>query len=219
MKLNDLAFFIASLWYCGFVAIGAQEAPSNSYGEAVVSTILRLDENVTFYCDIRDFPPVIGKDMPVRLKSLRAARTPQENQKLLVYLNDLLFSKEKPVTSIVLKDIQRGSPFCLMANIEVDGKDLCDLLVEQGLARKVVEVSGSETTTQSVVTVPETDEPSSSAGESAQAVSYVCSKSSKVYHRSTCSHVKRMDMSKALTFATSQEAAATGRRPCKTCNP
>jgi len=191
--------------------------PPQSYGQAVVSAVLRLDEHVTFYCDIQDFPSVVGKNMPVRLKSLKPAATPQENRKLLIFLNDLLFSKDKPVTSILLKDIERGKPFCLMANIVVDGKDLCDLLIEQNLARKVVEV-GSAATTQNVVTASEASEQTAASGES-QPITYVCSKSSKVYHRSTCSHAKRMDMSKALTFATSTEAAASGRRPCKTCNP
>lgn len=210
---------IISICFASFAAPAADPSkPADSYGQAVVAAVLRLDENVTFYCDILDFPPVIGKNMPVRLKTLKPAQSAPENLKLLVFLNGLLFSKDKPVKSILLKDIERGNPFCLMANIEVDGKDLCDLLVEQKLARKVVEV-GDNVPGQNVITVSETGESSAASGGSEQMVTYVCSKSSKVYHRSTCSHAKRMDMSKALVFATSGEAAATGRRPCKTCNP
>lgn len=196
------------------------KASDISYGEAVVTNILRLDENVTFYCDIQDFPAIIGKNMPVRIKSLRQARTPQENLKLLVFLNDLLFSKNKPVSKIVLKGIERGEAFCLMAEIEVDGRDLCDLLVEQKLAQKITVVRGTEAGN---ITASETsslaNSPTQPQNESPQSITYVCSKSSKVYHRSTCPHAKRLDMSKAITFASSEEAAKTGRRPCKTCNP
>jgi micrococcal nuclease len=188
-----------------------------TYGQAVVSSILRLDENITFYCNIEGFPPLIGENMPVRIKSLKAAGTPQENQRLLVFLNGLLFSKDKPVKTIVLKEIERGRPFCLVADIEVDGRDLCDLLVEKNLARKIVEVNGSRPEDTSV-------EPEDAAGKAAvsaagEPLTYIASKSSKVYHRSTCPHAKRLDMTKAITFSSSEEAAKTGRRPCKTCNP
>lgn len=219
MQLNTLLSLVLSMYCLNAGAAETQDAEAvNSYGQAVVSAVLRIDENVTFYCDIQDFPPVIGKNMPVRLKALKPARTAQENQKLLVFLNDLLFSKEKSVTSIQLKNIERGSSFCLVADMEVDGRDLCDLLVEQDLARRVVEVSAAASTAETIA-ASEAARPLPASYQPAPAVTYVCSKSSKIYHRSTCLHVKRMDMSKAMTFTTKPQAEAAGRRPCKTCNP
>ncbi|MHC5182087.1 MAG: Ada metal-binding domain-containing protein, partial [Planctomycetota bacterium] len=48
---------------------------------------------------------------------------------------------------------------------------------------------------------------------------YVATRSSKIYHRTTCMHAKRMDASKAISFAQREDAEKTGRRPCKTCKP
>jgi hypothetical protein len=216
---NALVSLVVSI--CSMSLLAEESAsPKNStvtYGQAVVSSILRLDENITFYCDIEGFPPLIGQNMPVRIKSLKAAGTPEENQKLLVFLNDLLFSKDKPVKTIVLKEIERGRPFCLMADIEVDGRDLCELLVEKNLARKIVEVNGNRPEDPSFV--PEGAAAKAADSAAGEPLTYIASKSSKVYHRSTCPHAKRLDITKTVTFSSSEEAAKTGRRPCRTCNP
>jgi len=186
-----------------------------SYGNATVSTVLRLDEHVNIYCNIADFPPVIGQNIPVRIKALKPADDPQDNLKLLMFLNDLLLSKTNPPKEIILKDIQRGEQFCLVADIEVDGRDLCGMLVEKKLAQKVIEVPCSEKTApgSAAPVQNQTNAPAASEG------GYIASKSSKVYHRSTCPHAKRMDTSKAVKFSTRDSAEQTGRRPCKTCKP
>jgi len=129
-----------------------------------------------------------------------------DNLKLLMFLNDLFLSKNSKPKQIVLKNIQRGKQFCLLADIEVDGQDLCDLLVEKKLAQKVIEVPQSEKTNSDSPPV---------ANESG----YIASKSSKIYHRPTCPHAKRIDPAKSVRFSSREEAEKTGRRPCKTCKP
>jgi len=186
--------------------------PIESYGDAHVVTVHRLDEHVRLYCDIADFPPIIGQNIPVCIKGLKPAANPQDNLKLLIFLNDLFLSKNDTPEKIILKDIQRGQQFCLVADIEVDGKDLCDLLVEKKLAQKVIEVPQPKTPTTNALPQGQTN----TANADTQ---YIASTSSKVYHLPTCPHVARMDTSKAVTFATREDAEKTGRRPCKTCKP
>ena len=123
-----------------------------------------------------------------------------------MFLNKLLLSKHSNPKQILLKNIQRGDPFCLIADIEVDGLDLCELLIKENLAKKVIEV-------------PRTQITDSGSSETVNENSYIATKSSKIYHRWTCSHAKRMDKTKAVTFPSSQAAEKTGRRPCKTCKP
>ena len=166
----------------------------------VVSSVLRLDEHVRLHCNIADLPPIIGQDIPVRINGLKPAKNAKDNLQLLMFLNDFFFSKKSTPKRIVLKNIRRGKEFCLIANIEVDGQDLCDLLIKKNLAQKVVEVSKSE----------KTDSPSSVAMSQG---GYITSKSSKVFHRADCPHAKRMDKSKAVTFTSREEAEKTGRHP------
>ena len=202
LKLTLTAIIV--LFASGAAVQQSKPEPVQSYGDVNVSSVLRLDEHVRIYCDIAELPPVIGQNIPVRIKGLKPAADAKGNLKLLMFLNDLFLSKKSSPKRIVLKDIRRGEQFCLVADIEVDGQDLCDLLIEKKLAEKVVEVSPSKKTNST---------PAVNEG------GFIASKSSKVYHRRTCSHAKRMDAAKAVRFSSRQDAEKTGRRPCKTCKP
>ncbi|MEN8126507.1 MAG: Ada metal-binding domain-containing protein [Planctomycetota bacterium] len=185
-----------------------EQAPKSAvtYGNATVTTVLRLDEHVRIFCNIAELPPIIGQNIPVQIKGLKPAADAKNNLKLLMFLNDLLLSKNNEPKQILLKDIQRGDQFCLVADIHIDGQNLCDLLIEKKLAQKVIEV-------------PQPEKIESSPLPAANKDGYIASKSSKVYHRSTCPHAKRMNSAKAVMFNTREGAEQTGRRPCKTCKP
>ena len=181
--------------------------PVQSYGDAEVSSVLRLDEHVRLYCNIADLPPIIGKNIPVCIKGLKPSSNPNQNLELLMFLNDLLLSKSDQPHKIQIKNIERGKDFCLVADIYVDEQDLCTLLIDKKLANKVIEVPSS---------TPNTGKEK----ESTQIEGgYIASKSSKIYHRATCPHAKRMDRSKAIIFTSREDAEKTGRRPCKICKP
>lgn len=205
---------VVALTITGTAAQPPNPNPVQSYGDAHVATIHRLDEHVRVYCDIADFPPIVGQNIPVCIKGLKPAAKPQDNLKLLMFLNDLFLSKDSKPQKIILKNIQRGEQFCLVADIEVDGKDLCDLLVEKKLAQKVIEVPQPKA--QTTNTLPQGQTSNAPVAADTQ---YIASKLSKVYHLPTCPHAARMDTAKAVTFTTRDEAEKTGRRPCKTCKP
>jgi len=48
---------------------------------------------------------------------------------------------------------------------------------------------------------------------------YIASKSSKVFHLSSCAAAKTISSENLVTFVSRNEALASGRRPCKKCNP
>ena len=204
LKLTLMA--IIALTITGAAVQQSKPEPVQSYGDAKVSSVLRLDEHVRIFCDIAELPPVIGQNIPVCINGLKPADNAKDNLKLLMFLNDLFLSKNPKPKQIVLKDIQRGERFCLIADIEIDGQDLCDLLIEKKLAQKVIEV-------------PQPEKTDSGFSPAVNEGGYIATKSSKVYHRSTCSHAKRMDAAKAVTFSSREDAEKTGRRPCKTCKP
>jgi len=57
------------------------------------------------------------------------------------------------------------------------------------------------------------------AAPPATAFACVASRKAKVYHRPDCSHVQRISESNLVNYASSAEAEAEGKRPCKTCQP
>lgn len=215
VKHHTLALLFA---LCAGIVLAQDVHPqtSNTYGDVNVSDVLRLDEQVRLHCNLTDLPPVVGQDIPVCINALKPADNAQDNLKLLMYLNDLLLPKDnKP--NVLLKNIRRGEQFCLVADIYVNGDNLCDLMVKEGLAHKVIEVdqqskpSGNNAQTQMKQT-SQTNAPSAN-GE------YIASRTSKVFHWANCPHAKRMDKGKAIYFVNPDDAAKTGRRPCKTCQP
>jgi len=48
---------------------------------------------------------------------------------------------------------------------------------------------------------------------------YVGSKNSKVFHKSSCPHARRLKPESMIIFSSRQQAIDSGRQPCKTCNP
>lgn len=218
---QTIVFLFATVWATAAFAADPNH-PTNSYGSAEVTRILRIDDNGTLFCDIRDFPPIIGKNMPVMLKDLKPASSAEANQKIKDFLSNLLMSPSDEPKHILLNNIHRGKAFCLCADIRYGGKDISTLLIEKGLAERIVQVK--EPVSSSPVSPVETITPRTSAPPPTQTTAptqtgYIASKTSKVFHRADCYHVRRMNTEKAVNFATRQEAIETGRRPCKTCNP
>lgn len=185
------------------------------YGNAVVSKILRIDENCTLYSNIQDFPPIIGKNMPVKINGLKTADNTEFNRKIQNFLSELLLTDNAEAgPEIILRNIQRGNTFCFCVDVEVNGKDLCDLLVENGLAQRIIEIKEPHPQQET------TRQPSQAGVKTRQTkVTYMASKTSKIFHCVGCSHAKRIDPAKAVNFSKREEAIKTGRKPCKTCNP
>lgn len=207
-----------------FSAIGISAEQPNptttTYGNVQVENVLRLDPAIQIHCNLKDMPPIIGQNIPVCIKGLKPSSNPQDNLELLMFLNELFLSKTEQPTPIVLKNIERGDHFCLVADILIDGQDLCKLLIEKNLVNKVIEVpSSNPSPPKENDTTPQTSSQTPSERPSQAEGNYIAAKSSKVYHRDSCYHVKRMDKSKTVTFKTPQEAEASGRRPCKVCKP
>jgi hypothetical protein len=48
---------------------------------------------------------------------------------------------------------------------------------------------------------------------------YIASKSSKIFHLSSCTAAKTISSGNLVTFVSRDEALGSGRRPCKKCNP
>jgi micrococcal nuclease len=186
---------------------------TGTYGNASVSKILRIDQTCTIFCDIKDFPAIIGKDMPVKINGLKTANAVEYNLKIQKFLNELLLTKMDTPKKVTLKNIRRGEMFCFLADIEIDGKDVCDLLVANGLAQRIIEVKTPKPPQAAI------QQASQINARQAPRYPYMASKTSKIFHRVDCSHAKRIDAAKAIYFSSRQEAVRTGRQPCKTCNP
>ena len=199
-----------------------------TFGDATVEKVITIDPQLTIFCDIKDLPPLIGKNMPVSINGIDIPAGSTVSKETLSVLTDLLAQstdKDKSKT-ITLKNIQRGqTSFCLIADILINNRNLCDILIEKGLAKRTVTlptVPSAEPAAQSRQTtqpISLTDTTQAPEQPKQTQTGFIASKTGKVFHRMDCYHVKRIDQTKAVKFTSKEQALKTGKRPCKTCNP
>lgn len=196
----------------------AEIKPSRSYGNAKVSKVTSADGNFFFRCNIKQWPAVIGENIPVRIAGVSARITTAEDaaskeleQQAREFIQAILAKAEKK-DAITLKNIHRGSGFYLVADVIAGEDDLAQLLIEKGFARKAKpgDIAAGIRTIHSEL-----------RNETGAALNgntkYMASKSSKVFHGPDCRFAKTIK--NGTEYATRQQAINSGRRPCKQCKP
>ena len=102
-----------------------------------MSKIISIYDGDTFRVNIDSLPPIVGKNIPVRLEGVD---TPEINGKcqyekdLALKARDFVRSKLLNATEIKLKDLQRGKYFRIVAKAYIDGVSLEEELLQNGLA-------------------------------------------------------------------------------------
>lgn len=207
----------------------SQEIGETTYGSAEIARIRHIESDFTLICDLHNFPPIIGQKIPVRIRGLESLESYPKSE-LHIFLETLFKQNQNdPNHPIQLRNIQRGKTFCLIADIDIDGRDLGDQLVHEGLVKRILKVPTAEQDTDapSRLITPQSTETLNVSQSLLRPVSptppqsrgFVASKSSKIFHRADCPHAKRIAEEKKVYFPNRDRAIAAGRRPCKFCNP
>jgi hypothetical protein len=79
-------------------------------------------------------------------------------------------------------------------------------------------LAGAPDLNEPTIAVEQERGPAPAPGED-EAAPFVASKQSKVFHRASCPHAHRISPANRMEFRTLEEALASGRTPCKTCQP
>lgn len=202
-----------------FAQQGAEVKPDH-FGDAAVARVFRVDAACRIYCDIADWPAIIGSEIPVQIRGLE----PQTEFALAVRtfildtLNNALKTSDANQPAVQLKHVQRGQTFCLIADVEATGKDLGQMLIDKGYAKKLIVPQNAEPAAQAQPAASESEQPKA-ASSAVPAEGFIASKSGKVFHKPTCSHAKRIQDKTRVVYSTKDQALAAGRKPCQTCNP
>lgn len=200
------------------------------FEDAIVLQVNHIQGDLTLICDIQDFPPIVGKNMPVKIRGIEAPQSAEKSE-LKAFLQEILDSApviddpNQPPYCIQLKNLQRGTAFCLIADVHINGQDLGDLLVKESLVKRILKVPPASSIghgPESILTTPTQQhriQIKPLQAPPAKSGNFIASKTSKIYHRPSCYHVRRISDEKKVTFHTKQQAENSNRRPCKTCNP
>ena len=117
--------------------LSAQAAPE--YGTVTVSKVISIYDGDTFRVDIDSLPPIVGKNIPIRLNGVDTpeirGKCQYEND-LALKARDFVRNKLANAKEIKLTKLQRGKYFRVVADVMVDGVSLEQELLENKLAYK-----------------------------------------------------------------------------------
>ena len=125
------------LFICFLGIFSAQAAPE--YGTVIVSKVISVYDGDTFRVDIDSLPPIVGKNIPIRLNGVDTPeiRGKCEYEKdLALEARDFVRNKLANAKEIKLTKLQRGKYFRVVADVYVDGVSLEQELLENKLAYK-----------------------------------------------------------------------------------
>ena len=135
--INDVMKKLLLLFICLLGVFSAQAAPE--YGTAIVSKVISVYDGDTFRVDIDSLPPIVGKNIPIRLNGVDTPEIQgkcQHEKDLALKARDFVRNKLANAKEIKLTKIQRGKYFRVVANVLVDGVSLEQDLLENKLAYK-----------------------------------------------------------------------------------
>ena len=119
----------------GFFSV--QAAPK--YGTVTVSKVISVYDGDTFRVDIDSLPPIVGKNIPIRLNGVDTPEIQgkcQQEKDLALEARDFVRNKLANAKEIKLTKLQRGKYFRVVADVYFDGVSLEQELLDNELAYK-----------------------------------------------------------------------------------
>ena len=114
-----------------------QAAPE--YGTVLVSRVISVYDGDTFRVDIDSLPPIVGKNIPIRLNGVDTPEIQgkcQYEKDLALKARDFVRKKLANAKEIKLTKLQRGKYFRVVADVYFDGVSLEQELLDNELAYK-----------------------------------------------------------------------------------
>ena len=132
MNIKKLLLLIL---YLGVYSV--QAAPE--YGTVIVSKVISVYDGDTFRVDIDSLPPIVGKNIAIRLNGVDTPEIQgkcQYEKDLALIARDFVRNKLANAKEIKLTKLQRGKYFRVVADVMIDGVSLEKELLENKLAYK-----------------------------------------------------------------------------------
>ena len=126
---------LSLLFICFLGNFSVQAAPE--YGTAIVSKVISVYDGDTFRVDIESLPPIVGKNIPIRLNGVDTPEIQgkcQYENDLAIKARDFVRNKLANAKEIKLTKLQRGKYFRVVADVMIDGVSLEQELLDNKLA-------------------------------------------------------------------------------------
>lgn len=118
-----------------FLSVYAQD---KMYGKVRVSKVMSIYDGDTFKVTISSWPSIAGDNVGVRVKGIDCPEMRDDDPKvkeLAQQAKQYTVKRLREGKIIWLKNIQRDKYFRILADVEIDGKELGKELLEKSLAK------------------------------------------------------------------------------------
>ena len=115
------------------------ELKADNYGDIVITKVVSVYDGDTFRVDINDYPPIVGRSMPIRINGIDCPELRDKKEEVKEWARRARgFTEDKLMSAKVvrLENMKRGKYFRIICDVEVDGQDLGSMLIEEKLARR-----------------------------------------------------------------------------------
>ena len=130
---------IVTLLILAVVSITLFAATQKEYGYILVDEVICVYDGDTFYCNIKQWPPILGENIGIRINGIDTPEmrgSPPEIKKLAERAKAIVSERLSNAKYITLLNIKRGKYFRIVADVECDGEDLASILIKAGLAKR-----------------------------------------------------------------------------------
>lgn len=171
---------------------GANATAAVTYDDVDSVVFLGIRDGDTFSAKIPEWPDIIGDKIKIRLSGIDCQETRKSQDSTHQAQRAKAFTERmlENAQVISLKNLQRGSFFRIIADVEVDGKDLGQMLLDSMLA--------AECTPR------------------CRRVIVYASPARQTYHLAGCRHLARIQIVDTLAI---ERAGDKDMSPCKVCKP
>ncbi len=108
------------------------------YGDAVVTEVTSIYDGDTFRCNLAGYPPIAGERISIRINGIDTPEM-RDNRPAIKALarkaKQFTVQRLREGRRIVLRNMQRGKYFRIVADVYVDDSNLGQELIAAGLAK------------------------------------------------------------------------------------
>jgi endonuclease YncB( thermonuclease family) len=127
------------LWVLLICSIAyAQDDSTKAYGSAVIAEITSIYDGDTFRGNIKDYPPIIGERIGIRITGIDCPELKDKRPKvkeMALQAKQYTVKRLREAKKIELVNMRRDKYFRILATVLVDGSSLGDELIKAGLAK------------------------------------------------------------------------------------
>jgi endonuclease YncB( thermonuclease family) len=124
------------LFFIFYLASVSYKDENKTLDDRIFVEVVSIYDGDTFFCDVPEWPDIIGKRIGVRLADIDAPEMKGIEKEQGRISKQFLVEKLRSAMTVELKNIERDKYFRIVADVYVDGKNINQMMLNAEMAEK-----------------------------------------------------------------------------------